>query len=91
VAVDAINDGRRASKAILALADITHLLPDSAWLTQMTTDADTVHIQGFAQKASGLIEVFSKSRLFQDVRFAGPITKNGQLNAEQFDLSLRLH
>jgi len=88
--IDALNAERQKPLAIAVIAEITHLLPDSVWLTSMTNNDDSVEMHGFATKASDLVEVLSRSALFRDVRFNGPIAKDAQMNTERFDLRLRL-
>jgi hypothetical protein len=87
--IDTLNKDRQRPNTISTLAQITHLLPDTVWLTHLTKEHDNFEIQGFAQKASGLIEDFSRSQTFHDIRFSGPIAKDVQMNAERFDLQFR--
>jgi general secretion pathway protein L len=71
------------------LKELTTILPDDAWLTNLTFNENKVIINGFASSASSLIPLLDKSPLFQEVEFVSPITKGRELS-ERFKIKLEL-
>jgi len=86
--MQAVRDEQKTASGIAVLADLTHLLPDTAWLTRLSTASTGVHIQGVAQRASALIATLSASHRLQQVHFSGPIIKDPRQGFEQFELDL---
>lgn len=72
------------------LREITRLLPDSAWLTDMRLSADKVELSGFATGAATLIDAFSAASRFSDVAFAAPVMRDDREGKEHFVISLRI-
>jgi len=70
---------------LAVIAEVTRLLPDNAWLTQLQINGREVRIQGIAPRASALIEVFGQS--FANARFRAPVTREPRGELERFDLS----
>jgi general secretion pathway protein L len=80
---------RKASMAVI-LAEITNLLPDGTWLSNLNYDGHEIEMQGYSSNASNLIPAFETSKLFSGAAFAGPMTQGPQPNLQQFDLSVSL-
>jgi general secretion pathway protein L len=71
------------------LLELTGLLPDSAYLTELTYKERTVEITGLAPSASQLLPVLEASPLFSGVEFSAPIVAQGA-GLERFRIRLRL-
>jgi general secretion pathway protein L len=71
------------------LKELTGILPNDAWLTNLAFDENRVVINGFASSASSLIPILDNSSLFQNVEFASPITK-GMNSSERFKIKLEI-
>nr|AKQ04176.1 hypothetical protein [uncultured bacterium Rifle_16ft_4_minimus_4226] len=84
---DAIKNSQPSKLEILK--ELTSILPDDAWLTNLTFDESKVVIDGFASSASNLIPLLDRSPLFQNVEFASPITK-GMESSERFKIKLEI-
>ncbi len=72
------------------LTEITHLIPDNGWVTQMQVDANTIQLTGFAMSANGLVPVLEQSQLFANAAFRSPVTQDPVHGVEQFHLSVDL-
>jgi len=80
---------RKATMGVI-LADITDLLPDGTWLSNLSYDGRQIEMQGYSSNASSLIPAFDTSKLFSGAAFGGAMTQGPQPNLQQFDLSLSL-
>jgi general secretion pathway protein L len=71
------------------LAELSWLLPKSAWLTSLSVDEQgTVEIEGFAGTAADIISPLENSPLFKDVEFSSPVTVRE--GTERFSLKMYL-
>jgi Tfp pilus assembly protein PilN len=71
------------------LRELTGLLPDSAYLSELTYRNGTVEITGLAPSASQLLPVLEASPLFVGVQFSAPIVAQAA-GLERFRIRLRL-
>lgn len=71
------------------LRELTNILPNNAWLTNLNFSGSKVIIDGFASSASALIPLLDRSPLFQNVEFDSPITK-GMESSERFKIKLEI-
>jgi general secretion pathway protein L len=84
---DALKNGQPSKLEILK--ELTNILPEDAWLTNLAFNESKVVINGFASSASNLISILDRSPLFQNVEFASPITK-GMKSSERFKIKLEI-
>jgi general secretion pathway protein L len=71
------------------LRELTVLIPDSAYLSEMTFRDKTVEITGHAPSASQLLPAIEASPLFTGVEFSAPIVAQGA-GLERFKIRMRL-
>lgn len=71
------------------LRELTVLLPDSSYLTELTYRERRVEITGFAPSASQLLPAIEASPLFAGVEFSAPIVAQGT-GLERFRIRMRL-
>ena len=71
------------------LRELTGLLPDTAYLSELTFRDRTIEITGLAPSASLLLPVIEASPLFADVEFSAPIVAQGA-GLERFRIRMRL-
>jgi len=71
------------------LRELTGLLPDTAYLSELTFRDRTVEITGLAPSASQLLPVIEGSPLFSGVEFSAPIVAQGA-GLERFRIRMRL-
>lgn len=76
----------QATVPLLLLKELTDLLPDSTWLSRFELNGERVRLEGESAEASGLIGLFEKSQLLQNVSFASPITSNPRTQKDRFSL-----
>ena len=72
------------------LAELTRLVPDTGWVTQIEIDPGTVQLTGYAASANALIPVLEQSPLFANAAFRSPVTQDAVHGVEQFHLSAEL-
>ncbi len=85
---DLLVDRKRARPAVVALLnEITRLLPDDTWLLQIRMFDDQLTMAGYSSAASSLIPILEGSELFAEVRFEAPVTLDGRIGMERFNLS----
>lgn len=71
-------------------AELTRLLPDSAWLTDLSTKGDDLTITGFATSAAELIQPIDASPLFSAPEFTAPVVKVPGQDGERFTISAKI-
>ena len=71
------------------LRELTGLLPDTVYLSELTFRDRTVEITGLAPSASQLLPVIEASPLFSGVEFSAPIVAQGA-GLERFKIRMRL-
>lgn len=83
---------RKASHpaAVALVNEITRLLPDDTWLLQIRVFDDQLTMAGYSAAASALIPVLEASELFAEVRFEAPVTLDGRIGLERFNLSAEI-
>ncbi len=75
--------------ALVIWEELSRLLPDSAWVQTLASEADTIRIEGSAQSAEPLIPLLEASPLFRDVKFTSPVFKSsGADSYVRFTMSL---
>jgi Tfp pilus assembly protein PilN len=66
------------------LRELTDLLPQDVWLTNVSVDKKGIELAGFANAAAQLIPILEASPTFDHVEFTSPVTKGR--DREQFRL-----
>ncbi len=70
------------------LADLTDIIPETAWVSNVTISDGEVKIDGYADSASELVTLLEGSPLFKDVAFLSTITKTRD-GKERFRIGLQ--
>lgn len=71
------------------LAELTRLIPDQAYLLQLTVQDDTIQLYGIAEKASDLISILERSSMFTAPQFESPVTLDAAAGRERFHVSIQ--
>ncbi|MFZ5766464.1 MAG: PilN domain-containing protein [Thermodesulfobacteriota bacterium] len=71
------------------LTELSHVLPESAWIQNFRLSGNSIQIDGLAESASELIVLLEQSPFFKDVAFQSAISKN-PAGREQFKIELFL-
>ncbi len=81
---------KRAHPSALALIEeLTRVLPDSAWITELRFDGETIEIAGVATSAATLLPVLERSSYFSQAALTSPLTLIQSEDRERF--SIRVH
>lgn len=90
-AIASFNQLRRETVSRVAiLEELTRLLPDSAWVTDIKISGVTVDISGLAASASALVPILEKSPLFVDATSTSALTFDPLQDKERFGIRVRL-
>ena len=65
-------------------------LPDSAWLTSLTLEGETVRLSGQAEAAPPLIRLLAASPHFAEPEFAAPVVRDVAGGVERFEIVARI-
>lgn len=76
--------------AIELLEELSRLLPDSVWLTDLRIEGGVVDIGGLAKSGAALPSLFVGSALFTDASLTAPVTLDPREDKERFSLRLRI-
>jgi general secretion pathway protein L len=84
----------RMVKARLPLArimeELTAIMPDSAWVSDLRIDGNTVEFTGFAKSAASLVAPLENSPLFTGVSLTSPVVFDSAEDKERFSMRLSL-
>lgn len=82
---------RRAHPSRAALVEeLTRVLPDAAYLTELKIKGATVDIAGYADSASALLPLLEGSPYLVDARALAPVTFDQQKNRERFSIRVQV-
>jgi Tfp pilus assembly protein PilN len=85
-----IRNFKKGSTSLDILNELTSLLPETAWLSNITVTETTVSIVGFADSATELLPKLETSGFFGNVEFASPTFQSGDLGKERFNIKMVL-
>ena len=75
---------------IVALEELTRILPDDTWVQQLDVKGKELQIQGETASSVKLIGLFEQSGRFYDASFRSPLTKGQTAGAERYQLALQM-
>ena len=73
-----------------ALEELTRLLPDTAWVTDLKIDGSSVDIAGLATSAVSLIPILERSAFFVDATSTAPLTFDQREDKERFSIRVKI-
>lgn len=73
------------------LNELTHLLKDDTWLTNLQYSEKHMQIQGQSPTASDLIGLLETSAFFSKVSFVSPLTQDKTTGMERFQISMEVN
>jgi len=74
---------------LMLLKELSTILPDSVWLTNLRYYKKELQLSGYAASASGLIAILDGSSLFHSSEFTAPITRDRK-GQESFKVKTRI-
>jgi general secretion pathway protein L len=72
------------------IEELTALLPDSAYVSDLRIDGDLVEFTGFAKSAESLVPLLTRSPLFAEAGLTSPVVLDNNEDKERFSIRLRL-
>ncbi len=72
---------------LLLLTELTTLVPDTMWVSQLSLRGRTIEMIGYAPRVADLISRIEDHRIFHDPKFRSPITMTPDGMSERFDVS----
>jgi len=85
-----LQEQKRGPQNVLdILKALTEIVPDSAWVREISIEPGGIRLDGYADAASELIPLIDASPLFTDVSFTSAITK-GRDGKEKFRIGFKL-
>jgi general secretion pathway protein L len=83
---------RRAEgiRVIALWEEVTRLLPDSAWLTNVRVENDVLWIDGYARSASELVGIIARSPMFSGVALSAPVVREEPRASERFQIRMKV-
>ena len=83
-----INIKNQSPELIAVLNELSHLLKDDTWLTNLQYSDKHMQIQGQSPMASALIGTLEASKYFSKVSFVSPLTQDKTTGLERFQISM---
>lgn len=84
-------EAKRTTPMVTAIvAELTRVIPDQAYVSQLYIDGGTVQLHGLAKAASDLIGQLEQSDLFRAPRFRSPVTIDPGEELERFHIEVEL-
>ncbi|RWF70029.1 MAG: fimbrial assembly protein [Mesorhizobium sp.] len=84
------NEKKTSASLVRVWAELTRLLPDTAWLTDLSSKGGNLTITGFSTSAAELIEPLDASSLFAAPEFAAPVVKVPGQDGERFTITAKI-
>ncbi|HUH83099.1 MAG TPA: PilN domain-containing protein [Stellaceae bacterium] len=81
---------RQVPSASEVLYDLTHLLPEDTWLSELEITGGEVRLNGFADSASAILGLVDQSKHFINAAFRSPVVQDQRANREQFNIAARV-
>ena len=72
------------------IEELTRLLPDSAWVTDLKIDGATVDISGFAKGAAALVPILERSSMFVNATPTAPLTFDPREDKDRFSIRVQI-
>ena len=72
------------------LDEVTRLIPDDTWLTELRISGNEIQLVGLSPSASNLLRLVARSPRFRDAAFVSPVTRDARLDREQFTISAHI-
>ncbi|RWD47027.1 MAG: fimbrial assembly protein [Mesorhizobium sp.] len=84
------NEKKTSASLVRVWAELTGLLPDTAWLTDLSSKGGELTITGFSTSAAELIGPLNASPLFAAPEFAAPVVKVPGQDGERFTVTAKI-
>lgn len=85
-----VNIKEKNPSVIELLNLLTQSLPDHTYVNRLSLEGGLLSIQGASASASELIPIIDNSGMFDDIRFAAPVTQSGGDGLEQYSITAQI-
>ncbi len=82
------NEKRGAVPLVSIIEELSRVIPDTTWLTDVEISGDEIVFSGFSQSAAALIPLLEESKLFQAPTFRTPVVRVANQNGERFTIAM---
>ncbi len=82
---------RNRLPVVRIIEELTVLIPDDAWVSDLRIDGETIELSGFARSAAALVPIMENSPLFREAGFMAPVIFDNAEGKERFSLRVRLN
>jgi len=69
---------------------LTQAIPDHTYVQRLSLEGGLLSIQGLSASASELIPIIDQSGMFDDIRFAAPVTQSGGDGLERYSITAQV-
>ena len=83
-----LNEKRNRPMMVSMLNELSRLVKDDTWLAYLQYSDGHLQIQGESPTASSMIGILEASELFNNARFASPVTQNTTTKLERFQITV---
>ncbi|OLP59711.1 hypothetical protein BJF93_08045 [Xaviernesmea oryzae] len=75
-----------ALSVVKSLDELTALLPDGVWLTNLSVSGDGLEVSGYARDSSIVINALAASAVYRNPEFTAPVVRIQGESSERFDV-----
>lgn len=80
-----------SNPSILELLNLlTQAVPDHTYVQRLSLEAGLLSLQGLSASASELIPIIDQTNMFDDIRFAAPVTQSGGDGLEKYSITAQI-
>lgn len=84
-------DIKQRNPSIIELLNLlTQAIPDHTYVQRLSLEGGLLSIQGLSASATDLIPIIDKSGMFDDIRFAAPVTQSGADGLERYSITAQI-
>ena len=69
---------------------LTQVMPDHTYVQRLSLEGGLISIQGLSASASELIPLIDQTGMFDDIRFAAPVTQSGGDGLERYSITAQI-
>ncbi|MCR4265792.1 PilN domain-containing protein [Nitratireductor sp. ZSWI3] len=89
--IEGVREQKRQAMPIVVLwEELTRLLPDSVWLTDLTVSENRLTLTGYSASAASLLPVLEVSPHFRNPTFTAPVVKVPGAEGERFTIETEI-
>jgi general secretion pathway protein L len=81
---------RQSASVSDLLNEVTRLLPDDTWLSELQVNGGEIRLNGESSSASALIGLMEQSQWFRGAMFRSPVVQDAAASRERFEIGARI-